>query len=166
MTPIGCQSGPKTKHMQWRNYFILYNIFVIQYNVIFIPTGIMKERHHDLKYIVLDATCHVWQRLATLRLENVIRFSGPRHHPSQNGASSSIIPKIMAWHLRFVQFTKLTKLSIELLARATNKSELRKSTAHKQRSIPLWRWISLNMLTHWGLVMPYGDRDLGQHWLR
>ena len=21
-------------------------------------------------------------------------------------------------------------------------------------------------LTHWGLVMPYGDRDLGQHWLR
>ena len=21
-------------------------------------------------------------------------------------------------------------------------------------------------LTHWGLVMPYGDIDLGQHWLR
>ena len=21
-------------------------------------------------------------------------------------------------------------------------------------------------LTHWGLVTPYGDRDLGQHWLR
>ena len=21
------------------------------------------------------------------------------------------------------------------------------------------------MLTHWGLVTPYGDRDLGQHWL-
>ena len=21
-------------------------------------------------------------------------------------------------------------------------------------------------LTHWGLVIPYGDRDLGQHWLR
>ena len=23
-----------------------------------------------------------------------------------------------------------------------------------------------NVLTHWGLVTPYGDRDLGQHWLR
>ena len=23
-----------------------------------------------------------------------------------------------------------------------------------------WKW------THWGLVTPYGDRDLGQHWLR
>ena len=23
-----------------------------------------------------------------------------------------------------------------------------------------------NMLTHWGLVTPYGDVDLGQHWLR
>ena len=23
-----------------------------------------------------------------------------------------------------------------------------------------------NSLTHWGLVTPYGDRDLGQHWLR
>ena len=23
-----------------------------------------------------------------------------------------------------------------------------------------------NQLTHWGLVTPYGDRDLGQHWLR
>ena len=23
-----------------------------------------------------------------------------------------------------------------------------------------------NELTHWGLVTPYGDRDLGQHWLR
>ena len=22
------------------------------------------------------------------------------------------------------------------------------------------------LLTHWGLVTPYGDRDLGQHWLR
>ena len=22
------------------------------------------------------------------------------------------------------------------------------------------------VLTHWSLVMPYGDRDLGQHWLR
>ena len=21
-------------------------------------------------------------------------------------------------------------------------------------------------LTHWGLVTPYDDRDLGQHWLR
>ena len=26
-------------------------------------------------------------------------------------------------------------------------------------------WGSL-ILTHWGLVMPYGDIDLGQHWLR
>ena len=23
-----------------------------------------------------------------------------------------------------------------------------------------------NELTHWGLVTPYGDSDLGQHWLR
>ena len=23
-----------------------------------------------------------------------------------------------------------------------------------------------NILTHWGLVTPYGGRDLGQHWLR
>ena len=27
-------------------------------------------------------------------------------------------------------------------------------------------FLSLNVLTHCGLVMPYGDRDLGQHWLR
>ena len=26
------------------------------------------------------------------------------------------------------------------------------------------QWVKT--LTHWGLVMPYGDRDLGQHWLR
>ena len=25
---------------------------------------------------------------------------------------------------------------------------------------------SLNVLTHWGLVTPYGDMDLGQHWLK
>ena len=25
---------------------------------------------------------------------------------------------------------------------------------------------STRPLTHCGLVMPYGDRDLGQHWLR
>ena len=24
----------------------------------------------------------------------------------------------------------------------------------------------VNKLTHWGLVMPYGDRDLDQHWFR
>ena len=24
----------------------------------------------------------------------------------------------------------------------------------------------VNGLTHWGLVTPYGDSDLGQHWLR
>ena len=23
-----------------------------------------------------------------------------------------------------------------------------------------------NVLTHWGLVMPFGDLDLGQHWFR
>ena len=26
--------------------------------------------------------------------------------------------------------------------------------------------IIINQLTHWGLVMPFGDIDLGQHWLR
>ena len=26
--------------------------------------------------------------------------------------------------------------------------------------------LSYDNLTHWGLVTPYGDRDLGQHWLR
>ena len=26
--------------------------------------------------------------------------------------------------------------------------------------------IDLTGLTHWGLVTPYGDKDLGQHWLR
>ena len=26
--------------------------------------------------------------------------------------------------------------------------------------------LGLDELTHWGLVTPYGDRDLGQHWLR
>ena len=26
--------------------------------------------------------------------------------------------------------------------------------------------ISTQTLTHWGLVMPFGDIDLGQHWLR
>ena len=32
----------------------------------------------------------------------------------------------------------------------------------------LWyETIGINLqLTHWGLVTPYGDRDLGQHWLR
>ena len=25
---------------------------------------------------------------------------------------------------------------------------------------------TVNLLTHCGLVTPYGDRDLGQHWLR
>ena len=32
-----------------------------------------------------------------------------------------------------------------------------------------WKWVNHPMnfpLTHWGLVTPYGDRDLGQHWLR
>ena len=24
----------------------------------------------------------------------------------------------------------------------------------------------LQVLTHWGLGMPYGDTDLGQHWVR
>ena len=24
----------------------------------------------------------------------------------------------------------------------------------------------LNLLTHWGLMTPYGDKDLGQQWLR
>ena len=24
----------------------------------------------------------------------------------------------------------------------------------------------LQLLTHWGLVTPFGDIDLGQHWLR
>ena len=42
-----------------QNYFIQYNIFVIQYNVMFILTRIMKEQHQDLQYLVLDATCHV-----------------------------------------------------------------------------------------------------------
>ena len=27
-----------------------------------------------------------------------------------------------------------------------------------------WHWNSA--LTHWGLVTPFGDRDLGQHWIR
>ena len=27
-------------------------------------------------------------------------------------------------------------------------------------------WRGHKILTHWGLVMPYGDIDLGQHWLR
>ena len=26
--------------------------------------------------------------------------------------------------------------------------------------------IHMENLTHWGLVTPYGDSDLGQHWLR
>ena len=26
--------------------------------------------------------------------------------------------------------------------------------------------MALTMLTHWGLVTPYGDLDLGQRWLR
>ena len=26
--------------------------------------------------------------------------------------------------------------------------------------------IHQTILTHWGLVTPYGDRELGQHWLR
>ena len=26
--------------------------------------------------------------------------------------------------------------------------------------------LGLNVLTHWGLVMPYGNMDLDQHWLR
>ena len=30
-----------------------------------------------------------------------------------------------------------------------------------------WRIMKVGVsLTHWGLVTPYGDRDLGQHWLR
>ena len=31
-----------------------------------------------------------------------------------------------------------------------------------------WRpfCLGLKVLTHWGLVTPYGDRDLGQHWVR
>ena len=29
----------------------------------------------------------------------------------------------------------------------------------------LTEWDTDNTLTHWGLVTPYGDRDLGQHWL-
>ena len=38
-------------------------------------------------------------------------------------------------------------------------------------SISFGNGLALNIsaymtLTHWGLVMPYGDRDLGQHWLR
>ena len=28
------------------------------------------------------------------------------------------------------------------------------------------KWKDWSDLTHWGLVMPFGDRDLGQHWLR
>ena len=30
----------------------------------------------------------------------------------------------------------------------------------------VWSYFSVIMLTHCGLVTPYGDRDLGQHWLR
>ena len=30
----------------------------------------------------------------------------------------------------------------------------------------LLSYIMANALTHWGLVTPYGDSDLGQHWLR
>ena len=43
--------------------------------------------------------------------------------------------------------------------------ELSQRSTHKKmlhRSI----WVSPVSLTHWGLVTPFGDTDLGQHWLR
>ena len=36
---------------------------------------------------------------------------------------------------------------------------------HRHPTPPLVIFV-LHTLTHWGLVTPYGDRDLGQHWLR
>ena len=37
----------------------------------------------------------------------------------------------------------------------------------KMLSAKWWPFcLSLNVLTHWGLVMPNGNRDMGQHWLR
>ena len=33
-------------------------------------------------------------------------------------------------------------------------------------SVVFWAWILWDILIHCGLVTPYGDRDLGQHWLR
>ena len=41
------------------------------------------------------------------------------------------------------------------------------SACHLQVSYYLrWPCSGLTVLTHWGLVTPYGDIDLGQHWLR
>ena len=43
-------------------------------------------------------------------------------------------------------------------------SSIRKDFKYLYLSMSLTKWYTCIMLTHCGLVMPYGDRDLGQHW--
>ena len=39
---------------------------------------------------------------------------------------------------------------------------------HKFELMKLWlkSFESFSYLIHWGLVTPFGDKDLGQHWFR
>ena len=56
--------------------------------------------------------------------------------------------------------TNLSETLIEICTFSFKKMHLKMSGK--------WRpfCLGLKVLTHWGLVTPYGDRDLGQHWVR
>ena len=82
-----------------------------------------------------------------------------------------------SYEVRFLQYINFKRIFWR--ARETLVKQPRQATSHylsqcwprclsphsvtKPQSVEL---TETNFLTHWGLVTPYGDIDLGQHWLR
>ena len=85
--------------------------------------------------------------------------------------------RVLCWLKKYIEIPRslpITRLIWTLLSAVPRKAVKFNHSLSKFSSefkhFYSWKWrpfcLGLNVLTHWGLVTPYGDRDLGQHWLR
>ena len=72
------------------------------------------------------------------------------------------------WHAMWRHFNaaRLHGAFRNLLFQFTHKKSWFSESTESQRVVLLFALRTCLFLTHWGLVTPCGDRDLGQHWLR
>ena len=113
--------------------------FVLLYKVFFKKRKQIKSSFLCF-YLIFPPSAQVW-----------VKFERPL---KLNCSPSKLEQTLSFWrHLEPI-FTSLTENPGQSAPAA---SQTKPSKSHSR---------PLNSLTHYGLVTPYGDRDLGQHWLR